>query len=85
MDNKNFSVIELSSVENLVQLDVEKGQKEVECKMCKKVLDSNIPCTNLPIVIVSLYCSLILCIFLILLLFIGVPWIIENAINNQMP
>jgi hypothetical protein len=82
MNNENFSEIKILSEENLMPLDVE---KETTCKMCKKLLDSNVPCTNLPIVIISLYCSLILCIFLILLLFIGVPWIIENAINSQAP
>jgi hypothetical protein len=81
MNNENFSEIKILSEENLMPLNIE---KETTCKMCKKLLDSNVPCTNLSIVIISLYCSLVLCIFLILLLFIGVPWIIENAINSQV-
>ncbi len=46
------------------------------------ILDVNIPCTNISVLAITLYCSLMFCISLIILFFIGLPLILEEVANS---
>ncbi len=58
-------------------------EEEQTTSKFQDILDSNIPCTQISVFTITLYCSLILCITLILFFLVGLPLIIEESLKEQ--
>jgi hypothetical protein len=64
---------------NILPMEIEEKSENTHWS---NILDANIPCTNVSVLAITLYCSLIFCISLIILFFIGLPLIMEEVANS---